>query len=538
MSKSHPQENSHTEPLPDYEIEAAPTFREKMRVRLRDWRLWLVAALLGFVVLAVWQGPSLYREAKIRHALGLIAQGEAAIETGDMTAASVLFRRATLMAPGDSRVTEKIDLQNASFGNSAALAGLQRKIDDKTAVPGEAIVVAEQAVRNGDSTSATRALDALPNPLEPALEGRRVGVVVRLFLLQGKPAESLKYARDAGNRLAGPEGDQARLLEAELLLKSVPPREGEANELLRPLAAKPTKEGAGALRLLAQYRTRHPQSAVLGGEEIAALLKKHPGKSSPADDLLLADLRLAERPEERSAIFSALVEEQKTRPLEERILCCRWLIAKKAYREADALITADDVANSTDALFVRMDALSGQNLWRESRALLEGAGNGGLPDVLKHLFLSRIAEELGNASEAVDEWEVVQSGLRLADPASIRFVAQYAEARHRSREAAFAFRLLADHSETRAKACSALCGLCRQAPRPPNRSKSTANCSRSLLPSLTPAAGWPTSRCFPAAISRIPGKRRWTSCAKSPTRWHFRASLRWPNCGFITPPPR
>ena len=460
MSKSRPQKDSHAEPLPDYEIDAVPTFRAKVRAGFLGRRFAFAMILVALVAVAAWQGPPLYREAKARHALGLIAQGESAIESGDMTSASAFFRRAMLMAPGDPRVIEKVNLQNASFGNAEALAGLRSKVEDRSASPVEAIVVAEQSVRSGDFAMTTQALNSLPPSIDPALDGRRACVMVRLLLLQGQPDASIRVARDASNRLAGRDGDGARLLLAELLLRAKPPLEAEASSLLVELAAKPTREGVGALRLLAQYRTLHPDAAVLPAEQITALLRKHPSRSS-ADDLLLADLALAARPQQRASILSTLAAEQANRPLKERVVAGRWLTSRQAYAEAARLITEDDAVGDSDSLLVRMDALSGQNLWRESRALLEKARTADMPDVLRHLFLARIAGELGHAAEAEDEWSAVRAGLQLADPPAVRFVAFYAEACRRRAEAAAAFRLLANRPETR---IDGLLGLTRTLP--------------------------------------------------------------------------
>jgi len=438
--------------LPDYEVGSAG----------RNWWPWILGAVsVALVAGAIWQGPSLYREAKARRALALIAQGEAAMKTGDYAEATSLFRRGFLMAPGDSRVLEKVDFQSAVFGNAEALERLRRKVLDKTASPDEAIVVAEYAARARDAALAGLALDALPPSVDASLAGRRSVVRIQILVIGGKLDAAAQAASEASAALPGVEGDKARLLLAELLLLGKPPAEADADKILRALAARPTVDGAGALRLLARYRIFHPAAGVLSADEIARQLRKHP-KKSIEDELLLADLDLAARPAGRAAILAAFAEKQKSLPdLKERVAIGRWLISKSAFPEAAVVVTEGDAVSDSSALFVRMDALSGQRLWEESRQLLNKAQNSNLSEEQRHVFLARIAEELGDAVQAESEWSTVMAGLRLSDSSTILFVARYAEARHRTPEAVAAYRLLVEDPATKA---DGLLGLTRTLP--------------------------------------------------------------------------
>lgn len=446
-------------PLPSYEMETPKRPIDHVTGLLRSWKFWVVAILAIGVIAGIIWGPGVYRDMKARRALGLMDQADTLIEKGDMRGASSLYRQAQSMAPGDQRVIDRSYLAGASTGDPASLQELAKRWEAGRQTDEELVILAEQFQRRGDTASLQRALDALPKDLPPRLAGRRAAVGIQSRTTAGDAAGAKSAAREASDALPGPEGDTARLLLAEILLKESPPDEKSAEQILAPIAGREDLQGIRALRLLAAYRIGTPDAAVDAGA-LVQKLRNHPAATAQ-DQLVSLEVEARAGGKEVPAIISEFVDRMATAPLPDRCFYATWLCSQKGFEEALRLVTEEDALTEREAALVRLEALSGLGRWSDARALLEKIPDATLPPALRSLFLARCAEELGDPQGASALWGLVRRDIRLADPDSVAFIARQAEARGQRSIAAAGYRTLS-HTEGRER--EGLGGMLRTLP--------------------------------------------------------------------------
>lgn len=447
------------EPLPIYEIESDPSLAQRIGKMLRSWVFWLCVLGVVGLVLGVIFGPGLYREAKARRALGLIAEGEKALRNGDSQSAMSFFRRGQIIAPVDKRVNDRMIILSASSGNAASVEELQKRLRDGTATSEEILVVAEQGRARKDEAMTRSALDALPADLPEDLRLRRMLVQIDMLVGQGKLDEAVEFIEGGVGGVGTENAARLRLSEAEILLRKDPPDEAKADSILQELGGLNFSEGLRALRLLAIYRLQRRDAHVLSGGEISSRLLAHPLRQV-GDRILASQLRVAENPDAQSETIREFVEAEKSSSLDDRVGLARWFIGKGLFQPALDVVPFSDVGNA-EALLVHLDALSGLKRWEDSASLLHSDAAKSLSSSVRNLALARCSEELGRAAEALEFWGVVRRDVRLANPRELVFIARTAESRGRPAVAAAAYEVLARNRES---AAEAYLGLLRNLP--------------------------------------------------------------------------
>lgn len=448
-----------TPPLPSYELETPKRPAERLLDLLRNWRFWAVVILVVGVAAGIVWGPGAYRDMKARRALALMDEGDVSLEKGDMRAASALYRQAQSMAPGDERVIDRSYLAGAFTGDPASVEELRKRWDAGKQTPEELVILAEQFQRRGDTASLERAMADLPTDLPARLAGRRAAVAIQALTATADLPGAKAAAQESSQALPGPEGDTARLLLAEILLKETPPDEKAAEALLAPIAARQDLQGIRALRLLAAYRIATPD-AELDAAALVEQIRSHPAATTQ-DQLVSLEVEARTGGREVPAIISDFVGRMESAPLPDRCFYASWLCSQKGFEEALRLVPESDALTEREAALVRLEALSGLGRWADARALLEKIPDATLPPALRSLFLARCAEELGDPQEASALWGFVRRDIRLADSESVAFIARQAEARGQRSIAAAGWRTL---SHTEGQEREGLSGMLRTLP--------------------------------------------------------------------------
>lgn len=452
-----PEKRPEESPLPSYEIEQELGLFGKL---VRSWWFWATTVLAVIVTLGAIYGPGLYRDAKAKRALRMMDEGDAAIAAGNMREASAKYRQAQMLAPGDEKVQERSTLAAAFTGDSSALADLQKKWSDGRATDEEVLVIAEQLRTRNRGEDFTKALASLPPSLPPKFEGRRAVLVVMQKLAAEGSNQAIAKAAELSSNLPGSEGDELRLIQAELLLRKTPPDESAATAILQKIAQREDLTGIRALRLLGTYRTSQPKAEGWPTGDLMKALRSHKA-SSAQDEILALQIDDRSRPGQTEAILEDLIARKKSAPLSERTVLSNWLCVQQQYAFALRLLPEDEAKTDQDALLSRLEALSGEKQWSKARGELADIPTTILPAALRFLFLARCDEELGDSRGAEEQWGLVRRELRGTDPASLRFIANQAEARGRRPVAAAAFRAM---SQTDTLAKEGLSGMLRTLP--------------------------------------------------------------------------
>lgn len=449
-SEKQPSENkvlpSSGGQLPSYEDDHEPP--RGWRRHLLNWKLAVaLAAVIAVAALFIW-GPSIYREAKVQRALHILEDGERHFREGDMTAAGESFRKAFSLAPGDERIVRIITRYNAEQGDPGSVQEIQKRFDNGSASTEEILVLATCSLRQRNLTQAGTAIQALPGKLPPPQEIRRQTLHAQFLAMDNRHKEAIAALRSATKDFPGENGNLLRLFLGELLL-TLPENRVEGASLLSELGNDPGEEGRQALNLLARYNFSAGNAAEIPND-LADRLRAHP-KKTYIDDLLAAELDMAKPDANRPAIIEGLVKKARDGKKEEWLALARWMIRKGAFSQVTELVTPEKVREHNDALFVCLDALAGQGLWKEIRTMLSGDNAPDMDNAIRHLFLARVATELGDPDEASRERYEVRRYLRLSPPQTMRYVALYSEKTGQIEEARHAYRLLADRSETAAE---------------------------------------------------------------------------------------
>jgi Flp pilus assembly protein TadD len=424
--------------LADYAVEQAPPPWWRT-IWLKRWMWILLVALLLLGAAALW-GPRVYREAKARRALAMLADGETLLKRGDMTGAGTKFRAAMALSPGDARLLRGLYLVNARMGDPESVRKLSVHLEDASATTEELLVLASTALGLNDVDLARRAIEALPPSLSGADDTERLLVRASLLARDGKLSDAIALLRNA--KVEESRRSQVRFALSRLLLLT-PETIPDGLLELKSLSEGSSETALLSLRTLAALQM---QKRVEGDPLWCEALRNHP-QATYGDRLLAAQLEISNSPDSHDQVVARMIEEARALGLPDRLALSGWLIRSGSPDRVEEIFSEQESASNVDVVVARADALSAAHRLVEARKLLKESQCPGLEEAVRHLFLARLATDLHDEVTAAQEWELVRSSMVSSPSKVVRYVATYAGKMGKPDEARRALQLLVERNE-------------------------------------------------------------------------------------------
>ena len=405
-------------PLPDHDIFYSPDSKYRGSLgRIRDPRIHIPLALI-LTLIAVWLlTPVVCDAVDVWRANQLIALSDTATSNGKLLEAMALVQKANTLAPNNEFIQRKIHIVGAAMGDTSAITELQTLMNNGLANTEELLTLAEQSIKAGKPRMAQAAIDKITEDHS----ARRISIEMQLITLSGNPAAAVELAKNALPNLSASDAEKILLVTADLLLKINPK---SSQDILIPLSKKTDITGIEALRLLAGQQSLQAKNSAIRPEEIAARIQSHPLHTSD-DALVVADLRIFEKPEEKRKIIADLATSRYSAPTPDAIAFARWLNRRFDYQEAVDFIGKDRALSDADWLLVYLDAHAGLDRWGDVFTLLDADTVVELSESIRLLFLARAAKKAGKDIEADDLWREMHRSLAFEKPEIASFVAAY-----------------------------------------------------------------------------------------------------------------
>jgi len=428
-------------PLPDHDIFYSPDSPNQGPLgRLSDPLIHIPLALILTVVVGWLLTPIVSDAVNVWRANQLIALSDAAASNGKLLDAMSLVQKANTLAPNNEFIQRKIHLVGAALGDMSAITELQTLMTNGLANTEELLTLAEQSIKAGKPRMAQAAIDKIMEDRS----ARKISIEMQLITLSGNPAAAVELAKEALPNLSTPDAEKILLITADLLLKINPK---SSQDILIPLSKKTDMTGIEALRLLAIQQSLHAKNSAVRPDEIAAQIQAHPLHTSD-DALLIADLRIFEKPDEKKKIIANLAASRYSAPTSDAIAFARWLNRRFEYQAAIDFIGKDRALSDADWLLVYLDAHAGLDRWGDVFTLLDADTVVGLSESIRLLFLARAAKKAGKEIEADDLWREMHRSLAFEKPEIASFVAAYTFRIGEPEQSIKAYRILAHRRDT------------------------------------------------------------------------------------------
>ena len=428
-------------PLPDHDVFYSPDSPNRGPLgRLSDPLIHIPLALILTVVVGWLLTPIVSDAVNVWRANKLIALSDTAASNGKLLDAMSLVQKANTLAPNNEFIQRKIHLVGAALGNMSAITELQTLMTNGLANTEELLTLAEQSIKAGKPRMAQAAIDKIMEDRS----ARKISIEMQLITLSGNPAAAVELAKEALPNLSTPDAEKILLITADLLLKINPK---SSQDILIPLSKKTDMTGIEALRLLAIQQSLHAKNSAVRPDEIAAQIQAHPLHTSD-DALLIADLRIFEKPDEKKKIIANLAASRYSAPTSDAIAFARWLNRRFEYQAAIDFIGKDRALSDADWLLVYLDAHAGLDRWGDVFTLLDADTVVGLSESIRLLFLARAAKKAGKEIEADDLWREMHRSLAFEKPEIASFVAAYTFRIGEPEQSIKAYRILAHRRDT------------------------------------------------------------------------------------------
>lgn len=406
--------------------------RQKTRKRALIWSVLIVAVFAGAIVGAKFA----YHGLKTWRANQFAAQAETFTRAEKWNDAADKYRAALQLDPlnynalrGAARLATRLGRPEAGDLWDAVLKKPECATQDRQEY-------VEMLVRADRLKAAEPILTRLLNDNPDAKTLSAASIYARKT---GEPAKAIEFARLAVKR--APDHERIRFQLAELLAASSAPNEQkEAKEILWELAASGHETRQAAILALAKA----PQ---LSQDDRARVLQMLDAleRSTIAEALLAADLRMQVQPERANQIYDEMIARGKNAPPDELVDLARWLNAHQQAERVLSLCSLEEALKDNRLLLARFDALAILSRWNDIDTLLTRADLTLDPSVLES-FRARTAQERGAALDAEVHWNHALS-LASADAGKLRFVANFAQQSHATGVALKAYDELAQYPE-------------------------------------------------------------------------------------------
>lgn len=428
-------------PLPDHDIFYSPDLKYRGPLgRVTDPFIYIPLALILALIAGWLLTPVVSDAISLWRANQLMALSDTAASNGKLLEAMSLVHKANALAPNNEFIQRKIHIVGAAMGDISAITELQTLMNDGRANTEELITLAEQSIKAGKPRLAQAAIDKITEDNS----ARRISVEMQLITLSGNPAAAVELAKKSLPNLSNSDAEKILLATADLLLKINPK---SSQDILIPLAKKTDITGIAALRLLAVQQSLQAKNSAISPDEIAAQIQAHPLHTSD-DALLVADLRIFEKPEQKKKIIADLAASRYSAPTTDAIAFARWLNRRFDYQEAIDFIGKDRALSDVDWLLVYLDAHAGLDRWGDVFTLLDADAVVELSESIRLLFLARAAKKAGKEIEADDLWREMHRSLAFERPEIASFVAAYAFRIGEPAQSIKAYRILAHRRDT------------------------------------------------------------------------------------------
>lgn len=428
-------------PLPDHDLyNSRPTAKEALISRVKDTRFNIPIALIAAVVLGWLFSPALIDTINTWRANELVGLFNTALDNGKLTEAMALIKKADALAPNNEFIQRKSQMLKANMGDPSAISELQTLMLNGIANNAELLTLAEQSIKAGRPRMAQAAIDKITEDHS----ARKISIEMQLITLSGNPAAAVELAKNSLPQLSPHDAEKILLATADLLLKTNPKA---SQDILIPLSKKQDITGMEALRLLAIQQISHSDTSAISPAEIIKKIQTHPLHTSN-DALLVADLQILEKPEEKKKIIADLAASRFSAPTPEAIAFARWLNRRMDYQETIDFIGKDRALSNPDWLIVYLDAHAGLDRWGDVFTLLDAETIVDLSESIRLLFLARAAKKAGKELEADDLWREMHRTLAFEKPEIASFVAAYTMKIGEPEQSIKAYRILAHRRDT------------------------------------------------------------------------------------------
>lgn len=452
MEKDHSPGHRHTE-LPDYEhdvVYAPPPKAMGARILSPGARKTLLRLLILLLVLATV--PPVYRWFKNVRAESLLAKSSKSFALGDTQQGIMFLKQAIALSPGNITIQHSVELHNARVGDPSSREKLLARMREGRSGKEELLGLADLEAHAGHAEIVGEIISRIPKNIS-SRDGLRIALIEAAMAGSLPKAAEICFS-DKWNSLGREDRDLLRTRGA-LYLLSQSDGDGRHRAVSALMEAIGAKSGASlpAWRIMARIAMAPPvtMDGMVSPEEVDELIRAFPslGGKEPQDRLLLADLKIKAAPASQPLVVAEMIRECHDAPRAEKLEFARWLNSKGLYQETLAFAGSDLPRSDTDWLLVVLDAEAARGNWQEMAGMMETPAGAGIPDAVKHLYLSRSAMMTGNKSLAEEEWRRVGGTLHLEKPETIAYIAGYEERMGEFSRAARAYRELADRKETR-----------------------------------------------------------------------------------------
>lgn len=446
---NHVQPPPHQEELLDYELRVA-------RYGWRKWGAWLctprgrwTAAVLGVVLLLVWQAPTILRAIRVQRVLGLIAKSEAARSRGDTATEGRLLTEAFQLLPADARVWRARARHYESYSESVALVTYHTLLTIRGATVEDAARACRLASLRAAPETGAQMLAVAERVEGAARHPAFLALRARILAARGDWSEAIALAERAAE--AGEAAAPERLSLAMLLLRAN--ERGDAAErtatgrravaMLDILAQQMDATGRDALTALVGLAQNPRFSELVAGHDVRTWLaatERHPAADA-ALQVRAWNLRLASERDAADQVFADFVARWREAEPAAGLEAARWLnLQGRPLLSLEISEPHRDL--SEDWFLVHLEALGATQQWAQARDRLETPTGPAttLARPLRAVFLLTARAKVGEPVQPDEVWRDIQLQLQ-TEPVRIRlFIARYAEASGENKQAAAIYR--------------------------------------------------------------------------------------------------
>lgn len=413
-------------------------------------------ALVTVLILA-WQAPTLTRAAKVWRVQRLIAQSEAAQQSGDDAGEARFLQEAFNLLPAHALTLRARAHYHERRGEATALLAYRQLLANADATIDDAIRACRLAALRGSPETCEKILELAARikgaAEHPGVLALRARTKTSANSWNDALALSEKAVEQAGS------GAPEKLLLATTLLRAADraaeaerfPMAERAVAFLAELATDSDETAVEALGALIGLARQPVAEKLFAGRDVNVWIDaagRHP-KASPKMRVQAWSLQLVGKREAADMFFPAFLERWREAPLPERLEAARWLNQSGHPRLCLGLTFAEK-DTSMDWFLVHLDALAALGQWT---ALLEhlDAGNGQagtMSGALRTLFRLIGRAALREPVSVEESWREIQSQLQ-GDPVPTQlFIAQYAEKTGEFKQAVIAYQRILELSTT------------------------------------------------------------------------------------------
>lgn len=364
---------------------------EEMR-QLRRSRLLRRALIIGLPVLAAISVAVALALPAIKNwrARQFVARADELREEGKLQEAFNNASSALQMRPALPEVKRAYARVLSAANEPGCLQVMQQLIDSGQATTEDRLELAEAALRFGDAPLAEKQAFHLLQQGQGTPQA--LYVLARVRLAQNRLPDAMQALQESIE--AGGGAAPSTLLARLRIAANTPESLRVALDLLRPIARQSDQAGLEALLVL----IASPGLNTKEGPGWIEALRTHP-LASDAQKLAAASAEIQVNPATRDEVVKKTVQAYRGGSIEQRAELARWLNQSREFDSVLDLLSVQEASTRSDLFLIRLDAMAGQDQWKEIGELLRG-NNLPLNNAVVLLYRGRAARQLGKPEEA------------------------------------------------------------------------------------------------------------------------------------------